>query len=59
MLYLDIFSLEFEKNIDIFEASVVKIAFLQSLVQRQKSLNLRPKVPDLVIFGLQLENKND
>ena len=56
MLYLDIFSLEFEKNTDIFEASVVKIAFLQSLVQRQKSLNLRPKVPDLVTFGLQFEN---
>ena len=33
---------------------ILKFAFLQSLVQIQISLNLRPKMPDLGVFGLEL-----
>ena len=53
MPYLGIFGLKFEKNIDIIEISVFGFVLLQSLVQKQKSLNLRPKMLDLGIFGLE------
>ena len=49
-----IFGLEFEKNIAIFEISVLGFVLLQSLVQKQKSLKFRPKMPDLSIFALGL-----
>ena len=51
-----VFGLEFEKNIVIFELSVLGFVLLQSLVQKYKSLNLRPKTSDLSIFGPGFEN---
>ena len=56
MLYLGIFGLDFEKVIAIFEISVLEFILLQSLVQKQTSLNLRPKMLYLGIFGLKFEN---
>ena len=35
---------------------VSQFVLLQSLVQKYKSLNLGPKMPDLGIFGLEFEN---
>ena len=35
MLYLDIFGVEFEKAIVIFEINVIKFAWLQGLVQNK------------------------
>ena len=51
MPYLGIFQLEFEKHIVIFETSVLEFVLLRSWVQNYKSLNLRPKIPYLGIFG--------
>ena len=34
ILYLSIFGLEFEKNIAVFEISILKCALLQSLLQK-------------------------
>ena len=48
--------LEFEKNIVKFGISILEFVLLQSLVQKQKSLNLRSKMSDLGIFGLKVEN---
>ena len=56
MLYLGIFGLEFERIIVIFEISALEFSLLQSLVQKKKSLNLGPKMPDLRYFGLEFEN---
>ena len=47
---------EFEKIIVIFKISVLEFVFRQSLVQKQKSLNLRPKMGGMGIFGLELES---
>ena len=51
-----VFGLEFEKNIVIFELSVLGFVLLQSLVQKYKSLNLRPKTSGLSIFRPGFEN---
>ena len=48
-----ILRLEFEKIIDIIEISILGFVLLQSLVQKQKFLNLRRKMLDLGIFGLE------
>ena len=48
MSNLRIFGLEFENTIVIFEINVLEFVLLQSLVQKQKSLNLGPKRPDLI-----------
>ena len=53
---LRIFGLEFENTIVIFEISVLELVLLQSLVQKWKSLNLRPKMPFLGTFGMEFEN---
>ena len=55
MLYLGIFEPEFEKNIVMFKISILEFVLKQSLVQKKKSLNLGPKMPDLGIFGLEFE----
>ena len=39
-----------------FEISILEFVLLQSLVQKQKSLNLWPKTPDLHILKLEVEN---
>ena len=44
-----------KKNIGIFEISVIRFALLESLMQKQKPLNLKPKIPDLGICGLEPE----
>ena len=48
---LDIFGLEFEKTLVTFEISVLELLLLQSLIQKQKSVNLGPKMPYLDTFG--------
>ena len=35
--------------------SALEFALLQSLIQKQKTLNLGPKMPDFRILGLELE----
>ena len=52
MLTLRLLGLEFE----IFELSIPEFVLLQSVVQKQKSLNVGPKISDLGIFGLEFEN---
>ena len=47
---------EFENIIAVFEIKVLELALLQHYVQKQKSLNLAPKMPDIGIFGLKVEN---
>ena len=56
MTHEGISGLEFEKNIVIFGISILEFVLLRSLVQKQKSLNLRSKMSDLGIFGLKIEN---
>ena len=53
---LRILGLQFESTIVIFEISVLEFVLLQSLVQKQKSLNLVPKMPYFDFFGLEFEN---
>ena len=48
---LRIFGLEIENSIVILEINIPEFALLQSLMQKQKSLNLEPKMPYLDIFG--------
>ena len=48
--------LEFENAFVIFEISVLEFVLLQSYVQKQKSLNLGPKMPDLGNFELKVES---
>ena len=43
------------KTIVISEINALEFVLLQSWVQK-KSLNMGPKMPDLVIFGLEFEN---
>ena len=50
---LSTFGLEFENNIVIFEISTLKFVFLQNLTEKQKCLNLGPKMPDLGILGME------
>ena len=50
MPYLAIFGLEFENNIVIFEISTLVFAKLQTFAEKQKYLNLGPKMPYLNIF---------
>ena len=50
MLDLGNFGLELENNIVMFEISALKFVYLQILVERQKCLNLGPKMPYLVVF---------
>ena len=45
----------FEKTIVIFEISTLKFVYLQSFTEKQKCLNLGPKMSDLGIFGLDLK----
>ena len=56
ILDLRILGLQFESTIVIFEISVLEFVLLQSLVQKQKSLNLVPKMPYFDFFGLEFEN---
>ena len=48
--------LEFENVFVIFEISVLEFVLLQSYVQKQKSLNLGPKMPDVGNFELEVIN---
>ena len=43
---------KFRKTIVIFEISSLKFASLQNFMEKQKCLNLRPKMSDLGILGL-------
>ena len=52
---LGIFGLEFENNIVIFEISTLEFVQLQNFAEKQKCLNLGPKMPYLGIFGLQFQ----
>ena len=56
MFDFHIFGLEFEHIFLIFEISVLEFVFLESLVQKLKSLNLEPKMLDLGHFRLEFEN---
>ena len=53
---LGIFEVEFEIVFVTFEIRVLEFHLLQSLVQKQKSLNLGLKIIDLGIIWLGLEN---
>ena len=55
MLNLRIFGLEFENIVVMIHINVLDIALLQSLVQKQKCLNLGSKMSYFGIFGLKLE----
>ena len=46
----------FKKAIVIFEISTLKFSYLQNFTKKQKCLNLGPKMLDLGIFGLEIEN---
>ena len=48
----------FRKTIVIFEISTLKFAYLQNFTKKQNFLNLRPKMPDLGILGLEFENNS-
>ena len=52
---LCIFGLEFQNNIVIFEISTSNLSNCK--IWRKKCLNLRPKMPYLGIFGLELKKK--
>ena len=39
-----------------FEISALEFVSLQSLIQKQKSLNIESKMPDIGIFELEFEN---
>ena len=43
----------FKNTIVIFEISTLKFVFLQNLTEKQKCLNLGPKMPDLGILGMK------
>ena len=47
------FGLEFQKTNAIFEISILEFVNMQSYIQKQKTLNLGPKIPYLGIFRLQ------
>ena len=56
MTYLGNFGLEFDFFFFlIFEISALDFVSLPSLVQKEKLLNLRPKVPYLAILELKFE----
>ena len=50
------FELKIENAVVIIETSTLEFVLLQSLVQKQKSLNLGPKMPYSGVFGLEFEN---
>ena len=47
---LEIFGLEFENNIVIFEISTLEFVQLPNIMEKQQCLNLEPNMPDLGIF---------
>ena len=47
---------KFKKTIVIFEISTLKLLSLQNLFKKQKRLNIRQKMSDFGILGLELEN---
>ena len=53
---LGISGMEFENIFVMFQINVLEFVLLQSLVQKWKSLNLGPKMLDMDIFWLELEN---
>ena len=53
MPYLGIFGLELQNTNVIYEISALEFVYLQTLVQKQKFINLGPKMPYLGIFGLE------
>ena len=55
MLYLGIFGIEFQKAIVIFEISTLEFVLWQNFANKQKYLNLGPKMPYLGIFGLEFQ----
>ena len=46
----------FEKAYVIFEISTLKFVYLQNFTKKHKCLNVGPKMPDLDIFRLEIEN---
>ena len=46
----------FKKTIVIVEINTLKFVYLQNFTKKQKCLNLGPKMLDLGIFGLEIEN---
>ena len=53
--YLGIFGLEFEKIIVIFKASIFKFVKKQSLMLKEKALDLEPTMPYLSILDWDLK----
>ena len=51
------FGLEFQKTNIVFEINILEFVNMQPSIQKQKNLNLGPKIPYLGIFWLQF-NKN-
>ena len=49
-------SKNFKRAIVIFEIRTLKFFYLKNVTKKQKCLNLRRKMPDLGIFGLEFEN---
>ena len=47
---LGIFGLEYENNIVIFEINTLELVLLQNFAEKQKYLNLGPKMPYLGIL---------
>ena len=50
------FGLGFQIINVIFEISIFKFVNMQSFIQKRKTLNLRPKIPYLSIFGQQFNS---
>ena len=53
MSYLVVLGINFENNIFIFQISTLEFVLLQSLLQKLRSLNLGPKMPDYSNVGLE------
>ena len=53
MFCLSTFGLESENNVVIFEISTLEFIQLQNFAEKQKYLNLGPKMPYLGVFGLE------
>ena len=48
----------FENSIVMFEITTLKFVYLQNFTEKQKCLNLEPKMPDFGSFGLEFENQH-
>ena len=58
MPYLGILARFLEKLLSYLKLAPSNFAYLQNFTKKQNFLNLRPKMPDLGILGLEFENNS-